>query len=96
MNPDHYDSDGGGDGGDNHSMYQGYDWDVNRWATRLWPAAPDTPGFDGFERFGSAHPGVWQVVRCDGSVHAMPYNMDNEIHQRLANRQDGLTIELDF
>lgn len=94
LNPDAYESDGGIDGGDTHSMYQGYDWDINRWAAPGLPATPDTPGFNGFERFGSAHPGVWQVVLCDGSVKSLPYDMDIGIHQRLANREDGTVVEL--
>lgn len=95
MNADKYDSpsEEGGDGGDNHSCYQGFDWDVNRWATVLWPATQDRPAFDAFQGFGSAHSGVWQAVFCDGSVHALPYDMDNVMHMRLANRFDGETIQ---
>jgi hypothetical protein len=87
-----YDSEGLDDGGDNHSCYQGFDWDVNRWATVAWPATQDRPGFDAFQGFGSAHAGVWQAVFCDGSVHAIPYDMDNVTHMRLANRMDGEAI----
>ena len=93
VNADFYESDGTADGGDNHSMYQGYDWDVNRWATNDWPALPDTPGFDGWERFGSAHAGIWNVVMCDGSVQSVSFDMDNQLHQRFANREDGLTTD---
>lgn len=86
LNPDAYDSDGMVDGGDNHSYYQGFDWDVNRWATDEWLPEQDTPGLNYFERFGSAHPGVWNVVMCDGSVQAMSYDIDAEIHKGYANR----------
>jgi prepilin-type N-terminal cleavage/methylation domain-containing protein len=89
VNADQYDSEGADEGGDNHSCYGGFDWDVNRWATVAWPAMQDTPGFDAYESFGSAHAGVWQAVFCDGSVHAIPYDMDNVTHMRLANRFDG-------
>ncbi len=94
MNADKYDapSEDGGDGGDNHSCFQGFDWDVNRWATVEWPATQDRPAFDAFQGFGSAHAGVWQAVYCDGSVHAIPFDIDNVIHMRLANRFDGETI----
>lgn len=93
MNSDFYESDGNGDGGDNHSTYQGYDWDVNRWVVRHWPPIPDTPGFDGWQRFGSAHPGVWHVVLCDGSVSAVSYDADINVNQNLANRHDGQVID---
>jgi hypothetical protein len=93
MNADQYESDGQDDGGDNHSIYQGYDWDINRWATEEWPATPDRPGWDAFQSFGSAHPGVWQVVFCDGSVHALTYEMHFEIQERLANRFDGEVVD---
>lgn len=92
MNADQYESDGLADGGDNHSCYQGFDWDVNRWATDAWPATQDRPAFDAFEGFGGPHAGVWQAVFCDGSVHTLPYNMDNVTHMRLANRFDGEAI----
>jgi prepilin-type N-terminal cleavage/methylation domain-containing protein len=87
-----YDGDDLADFGDNHSSYQGYDWDINRWATQAWPATQDRPAFDAFQGFGSAHAGGWQAVFCDGSVHILPYDMDNTIHMRLANRFDGETI----
>ncbi|MEX2310513.1 MAG: DUF1559 domain-containing protein [Pirellulales bacterium] len=95
VNADKYDapSEEGGDGGDNHSCYQGFDWDVNRWATELWKAEQDRPGFDAFESFGSAHPSGWHVVFCDGSVHVIQYGMDNIIHMRLASRFDGDSID---
>jgi prepilin-type N-terminal cleavage/methylation domain-containing protein len=96
VNADKYDapSEEGGDGGDNHSCYQGFDWDVNRWATVEWPATQDRPGFDAFQGFGSAHSGGWQAVFCDGSVHVLSYDMDDVIHMRLANRFDGDTVEI--
>jgi prepilin-type N-terminal cleavage/methylation domain-containing protein len=86
MNPDAYDSDGTIDGGDNHSCYQGFDWDVNRWATDDWVPTQDTPGLDAYQSFGSAHSGVWNVVMCDGSVQAVGYDIDVQVHKDMANR----------
>jgi prepilin-type N-terminal cleavage/methylation domain-containing protein len=87
MNPDAYESDAGDvDGGDNHSVYQGYDWDVNRWAWYQWPPAQDTPGFDNYQGFGSAHAGIWQVLMCDGSVQGTAYDVDIPVHMDSANR----------
>jgi hypothetical protein len=74
------------DGGDNHSLYQGWDWDVHRWAADHWPPVPDTPGLEAYQQFGSAHPGAWHVVLCDGSVTPVGYDVDLEVHKDLANR----------
>jgi prepilin-type N-terminal cleavage/methylation domain-containing protein len=43
--------------------------------------------------FGSAHPGGWQAVFCDGSVHYLSYELDLLIHRDLGNRQDGNSID---
>lgn len=83
------DSANGDDGGDNSSCYQGYDWDVNRWATVAWPPTQDRPGLDAIQGFGSAHPGLWHVVFCDGTVRGIPYDIDINTHMQLANRFDG-------
>ncbi len=40
-------------------------------------------------RMGSAHPAVFNVVLCDGSVHAKEYEIDQQVHMSLANRRDG-------
>jgi prepilin-type N-terminal cleavage/methylation domain-containing protein len=90
LDPDFYDSDGNNNGGDNHSYFQGYDWDVNRWADKV--PLQDTPGFDAYTRFGSVHPGGWHAVLCDGSVRSFSYDIDLKIHRHLANRSDGQTI----
>ena len=39
--------------------------------------------------FGSAHPSTWNAVFCDGSVHALSYNMSLSTHQALATRAAG-------
>jgi prepilin-type N-terminal cleavage/methylation domain-containing protein len=79
--------------GHNHSYFQGFDWDTNRWASNfeksMWLPLPDTPGLNRYEMFGSAHPGVWHMVFCDGSVQGMSFDIDGTIHRRLANRFDG-------
>ncbi len=59
-------------------------------------------------RFGSAHPGTWHAAFCDGSVHAISYDIDSNapdapgfdpnsppsVHQNLANREDGRVVVL--
>ncbi len=91
-------------GGDNQSMYTGFEWDNHRVA---WNPAdeetlkssqptPDGPDLDtaGTEprRFGSAHPSTFQMVFCDGSVHGIAYNIDAAAHRSLAHRFDGETV----
>lgn len=93
LNPDSYDSDGTVDGGDNHSYFQGFDWDVNRWATKDWMPRQDTPGLNYYQGFGSVHPGIWYVVMCDGAVRAFTFDIEVSIHKRLSNRLDGQAVE---
>lgn len=92
LDPDAYDCDGTVNGGDNHSYFQGFDWDVNRWATKDWPPLRDTPGLAYYQGFGSVHPGSWQAVMCDGSVRAFSYDADILVHRHLSNRYDGQAI----
>ena len=96
LNPDQYDSDGTIDGGDNHSVYQGFDYDVNRW-TAYNPGEPnladrplqDRPGQDGYRAFGSAHAGGLNMAYCDGSVQVVSYDIDLEVHRAAGNRRDN-------
>jgi prepilin-type N-terminal cleavage/methylation domain-containing protein len=40
-------------------------------------------------RFGSAHPGGWQVAYCDGSVATVSFDIDWQVHRDMGNREDG-------
>ncbi len=55
---------------------------------------PDTTGEDetGGGLFGSSHPGLFQAVYCDGSVHVVTYTIDRLVWASLGNRSDGLTL----
>jgi prepilin-type N-terminal cleavage/methylation domain-containing protein len=87
---------------DNGSPYQGYDWDVIRWANSKvnknvtykydYTPQPDTYGSESEAcnvRFGSAHSSVFQVVFCDAHVDSLSYNIDMVEFQLMAVRNDG-------
>jgi prepilin-type N-terminal cleavage/methylation domain-containing protein len=98
LNPDYYFT--GTDGADNNSLYQGNDWDTNRWVTGVDSAGKatsvaermprmDTPGYNTTsERFGSSHTASFHVVLCDGSVQSISYAVDLVVYSYLGNRKD--------
>ena len=71
-------------------IYIGSDQD-NVSSSRFQPVQ-DRPGVGG-NGFGSAHPGGWNVVFCDGSVRSMSYSIDLQIHKYLGNRKDHQPID---
>jgi prepilin-type N-terminal cleavage/methylation domain-containing protein/prepilin-type processing-associated H-X9-DG protein len=76
---------------DDQSLYVGYDQDTI--ISAYFEALPDTPGLpqDNRFRFGSAHPGVFNVVYCDGSVHAIPFDIELQVHQAMGSRSNEET-----
>jgi prepilin-type N-terminal cleavage/methylation domain-containing protein len=76
----------GEDPGDNESMYVGFDNDLYR--TTSSPPMQDTPGVtDAIDlRFGSAHVDGLNMVRCDGSVQFVNYNVNPTVWQAEGNR----------
>ena len=92
LNPDDY-FNGNGDA-DNEPFYVGYDNDTSRLADpRHGQPRQDQPGFRHTELYGSAHASGFHVVFVDGSVHAVSYGIDLEVHRRLGNRKDGLPVD---
>jgi prepilin-type N-terminal cleavage/methylation domain-containing protein/prepilin-type processing-associated H-X9-DG protein len=99
LSPDCYFN--GADGGDDQNMYVGYDNDIYRtthYDHTLPPAdaqtpMQDAPGYWDPSRFGSAHASGCNMAFCDGAVQAIHYSINPEIHRRLGNRKDGLTID---
>jgi prepilin-type N-terminal cleavage/methylation domain-containing protein len=93
MNPNYYFT--GNCCADNNSVYQGNDWDTNRWTGTGDDARPmqDTNGFEDCTiRFGSVHSVGFHVVFCDGSVKMLRYGIDPTIWYRMGNREDGQPI----
>jgi len=90
MNPDQYST--GLQPSDNGGLYTGFSNDHSRSAGAA--LMQDQPGYDavGECRFGSAHPSSSNFVFCDGSVHAVPYDIEMDVYHRLGNRHDGETI----
>jgi hypothetical protein len=95
---------------ENGSMFQGFDWDTVRWAGNStsfdqsadWRPIQDPTAFPFepqqaspfFNYFGSAHTQGCLFVMCDGSVQIVDYSIDNQVHWRLAARNDGNQVSV--
>jgi prepilin-type N-terminal cleavage/methylation domain-containing protein len=82
---------------DNNSLYQGYDWDTQRWtcsAASCQPAQDSQAADVCSYRFGSAHASGLNAVLCDGSVQMIGFDIDPAIWTRLGSRADGATVSL--
>lgn len=77
---------------DNEGYTAGWNEDTIRRTDK--PPQPDLtdPIGDGDRRFGSSHPGTFQVVLADGSVHSLTYSIEPQIFERLGNRRDHQSI----
>jgi prepilin-type N-terminal cleavage/methylation domain-containing protein/prepilin-type processing-associated H-X9-DG protein len=82
LNPNNYSN--GADGGDNESMYAGFDNDVARDTAA--PPMRDTPGIGDTFRFGSAHSSGVNMLYCDGSVQHVSFGVDPAVFKRAGNR----------
>jgi prepilin-type processing-associated H-X9-DG protein len=74
-------------------------WDYNTVRrTNLLPESDGSvdPDSNARRRFGSSHPGGFNAVLVDGSVHFIPYSIDPTVFQYLGDRADGQAIRLDF
>ena len=80
------------DHGDDQSYYAGFSNDNMRGAVRVACQDDNQPIYLHKNQFGSAHPGGWNVVFCDGSVHTLSYDVPYRIHAQLAHRNDGSVL----
>mgnify|MGYP002624361380 CR=1 FL=1 len=103
LNPNYYSN--GTSCVDNNSVFQGNDWDTNRWfptagsdgtvdpnssSANARRPMRDTPGFENCtERMGSIHSGQLYAVFCDGSVRGISYSIDLTVYSNMGNRIDG-------
>jgi prepilin-type processing-associated H-X9-DG protein len=93
--------DGGTTFADNQDIYSGYEWDNHRVAYQPGADFPedyyqprqDTPNYDNYAAFGSAHAGGLNMAMCDGSVQSISYDINPLTHRWLANRLDGNVVE---
>ncbi len=94
LNADHYGT--GLDPGDDKNLYVGFSNDNTRWShPNFGMPMRDRPGVTNPHVFGSPHPGGWNSVFVDGSVHSITYNIAPEIHHRLGHRADDMVVPMD-
>jgi prepilin-type N-terminal cleavage/methylation domain-containing protein/prepilin-type processing-associated H-X9-DG protein len=89
----------GEEGDGDHCYYNGVGYNsAQRAAGPSYPLArtttDNTTNFP--DRFGSWHPGIVHFAFCDGHVAAISVSIDSTNLQRLARREDGLTINVDY
>jgi type II secretory pathway pseudopilin PulG len=89
VNPDAYFT--GLNGGDDQGPFAGDDDDPVRYA--MDGVFRDRRGVDGSWHFGSAHATTFNVVLCDGSVHAVSFDISLTNLRRLCNRRDRSPFE---
>jgi prepilin-type N-terminal cleavage/methylation domain-containing protein/prepilin-type processing-associated H-X9-DG protein len=90
----------GQDLSDNENLYVGFDNDHFRSTNNTktgavgnirFPPRVDSRQAD-LRVFGSAHPGGFNALLCDGSVRNISYNISEETYMRLGHRADGLSL----
>jgi prepilin-type N-terminal cleavage/methylation domain-containing protein len=75
---------------DNIGYTSGFDNETVR--STLKPPLPDyrdNMQGNGQDRFGSSHPGIFNVVFADGSVRSLSYSIDPTVFSYLGNMDDG-------
>lgn len=80
-----------GDLGDDEGCLNGYNPDQQR-LTSVSPLQ-DQAGLQAYYTFGSAHSGTFNMAMCDGSVHAVSYQIEPQTHADLGSRNDDRSID---
>ncbi len=95
----------GGTASDDRGWADGWDPDTMR-STCFQPLGDGDPeGFDAILRnaygdgvdvwnFGSAHPGIFNAVFADGSVHTISFDIDIVLFNNLGTRNDGQIVDM--
>ena len=78
----------GTDAGDTASLFVGYSDDTLRWAYDS--PLQDQRGLSRPQAFGSPHGGGVNMSFADGSVRAIPFDIDPAVHKALAGRNDRI------
>jgi prepilin-type N-terminal cleavage/methylation domain-containing protein/prepilin-type processing-associated H-X9-DG protein len=78
---------------DNEGYSAGWSSDNVRGTDRA-PAPDHDLGGSGHKRFGSSHPGRFNVVFADGSVRSISYSIDPTLFSYLGHKSDGQAIDL--
>jgi hypothetical protein len=77
---------------DDQSYYLGFDRDTNLSSYEL--PIRDPPRVGALEyQFGSAHPATFHVAHCDGSVHAVSYDIERDVHRANGSRNGSETLD---
>jgi prepilin-type N-terminal cleavage/methylation domain-containing protein/prepilin-type processing-associated H-X9-DG protein len=93
----------GGSASDDRGWSDGWDPDTMR--STCWPPLQDALtaatadntlyGYEaGVVNFGSSHPGGFNSVFADGSVHPISYDIDPFVFDRLGDREDGELVDM--
>jgi prepilin-type N-terminal cleavage/methylation domain-containing protein len=80
---------------DNEGYTVGWNSDTLRRTDR--GPRPDYRGDDdefGDKRFGGSHPGSFNALLADGSLHSISYDVDEDVFERLGERADGEVVDL--
>ncbi len=87
----------GADAADNENLYVGFDNDNSRSSgSSYFPPRQDSKLIANIQFWGSAHPGGFNMVMCDGSVRVIQYSIDQSSFRYLGSRFDGEKITWNF
>jgi hypothetical protein len=83
----------GWDNADNEAVFAGFDNDTLRVTGLNYPPLHDQAGIEDAASFGAVHSEIFNMVFCDGSVHAISFEIANEAHRRLGTKAEGKLVQ---